>query len=452
MIQPWEFGTIPRQWVEVMATQVDEVWVPSHYVRYCYILSGLPADRVYVVPNGVDPDRFRPKSPPLDLSGFGAAARGFRFLFVGGTIFRKGIDVLVQAYQKAFTRADDVCLVIKDLGGRSFYRGQTAEPLIRQVQGAADAPAIVYLDQELAPDQLPGLYTACHCLVHPYRGEGFGLPIAEAMACGLPVIVTGYGPALDFCDPETAYLILAVVQKRTDPGLMAMDPAGSLWLAEPDVEALARLMRHVYEHRDEARARGMEASRRIRTGFTWERAAEAALERVRALREQPIRRHQQVSAVSVGAEVPQGPLALVETRSVHLLMMPDWNDPEDRWREAIRAFVSEFRPDEDVGLIIRLDPLEVPNQEAVLERIRRWAEAEGVDVDNGPMILILNDLVDPTRRDLVYATAQVLVDLSDSPRAGAIRSEAAAHGLVICGPADADMRAAWRDVAGARGS
>ena len=38
---------------------------------------------------------------------------------------------------------------------------------------------------------MAALYAACDCLVHPYRGEGFGLPIAEAMACGLPVIVTG---------------------------------------------------------------------------------------------------------------------------------------------------------------------------------------------------------------------------------------------------------------------
>ena len=58
-------------------------------------------------------------------------------------------------------------------------------------------------------EELAGLYAACDCLVHPYRGEGFGLPIAEAMACGLPAIVTGYGAAMDFCDERTSYPILA---------------------------------------------------------------------------------------------------------------------------------------------------------------------------------------------------------------------------------------------------
>lgn len=452
IIQPWEYGTIPKEWAEVMATQVDEVWVPSQYVRNCYILSGVPADRVHVVPNGVDPERFHPQAAPLDLSAFGGARNGFRFLFVGGTILRKGIDVLLQAYGKAFTPEDDVCLVIKDMGNRTFYRGQTWEQTIRELQSSPNAPRIVYIDQDLSPHELPGLYTACDCLVHPYRGEGFGLPIAEAMACGLPVIVTGYGAAMDFCDLETAYLIPAVVRKRTDPGLISLEPAGSLWLAEPDVDALAKLMRHVYEHRDEARAKGRRASERIRSHFTWERAAERALARMRALRGQPIRRYEPAAPIPVGSGVGHGPLVLAERRSVHLLMVPDWNDPENCWADALRAFASEFGPEDDVALIVRVDPLETPDPEGVLRRIEHWAEREGINLDGDPLVLILNDLVDPTRRDLVYGTAQVLVDLSDSARGRTLRSEATAHGLVVCRPNRSDMREAYGAVRAAQAS
>ena len=49
------------------------------------------------------------------------------FLFVGGTIARKGIDILLDAYTSQFTADDDVCLVIKDFGTDSFYKGQTCE-------------------------------------------------------------------------------------------------------------------------------------------------------------------------------------------------------------------------------------------------------------------------------------------------------------------------------------
>ncbi len=292
IIQPWEFGSLPKPWVEVMSTQVDEIWVPSTYVRNCYIKSGVPADRVHVVPNGVDPERFHPETPPLDLARFGLPPKGFRFLFVGGTIWRKGIDLLLQAYLKTFTRTDDVSLVIKDMGGRSFYRGQTFEQEIRRLQAMPEAPPILYLDQDLLPDQLPGLYTACDCLVHPYRGEGFGLPIAEAMACGLPVIVTNYGAALDFCDAEVAYLIPAPPKRLPERRIGDLETVDFPWLAEPDGEALARLMREVYENPEGARTKGRKASQRIRTDFTWERAAEKAMVRLRVLRDRPIRRYQ----------------------------------------------------------------------------------------------------------------------------------------------------------------
>lgn len=286
MIQPWEFGSLPRRWVEVMSTQLDEMWVPSSYVRDCYIRSGVPAERVFVVPNGVDTDRFRPDAPPLALR----TTRSFRFLFVGGTIGRKGIDILLDAYADAFSAADDVCLVIKDMGGQSFYQGQTAQQLIAACQARPNAPEIEYIERTLSDQELAGLYTACHCLVHPYRGEGFGLPIAEAMASGLPVIVTHHGAALDFCSPANAYLIPAREQRLPERRIGDLETVDYPWLAEPDRAALRELMRYVVEHPAEARAKGQAGRDLIVARFTWSHAARLALQRIEALRRQPIRR------------------------------------------------------------------------------------------------------------------------------------------------------------------
>ena len=52
---------------------------------------------------------------------------------------------------------------------------------------------VEYIDHNLSETEVARLYAACDCLVHPFRGEGFALPVVEAMACGLPVIVTGAG-------------------------------------------------------------------------------------------------------------------------------------------------------------------------------------------------------------------------------------------------------------------
>ncbi|HEY1790727.1 MAG TPA: glycosyltransferase, partial [Verrucomicrobiae bacterium] len=204
VIQPWEFGSLPRDWVN-QASDVDEFWVPSNYVRDVYLASGVPSHKVIVVPNGVDGEKFHPQAAPMQL----ATKNKFKFLFVGGTIGRKAPDLLLQAYLKQFTKADDVCLVIKDFGGAGVYAGQTFETQIRAAQSTAGAPEILYLNEELPPASLPGLYTACDCLVLPYRGEGFGLPVLEAMACGLPVVVTAGGATDDFVTDEFGWRIPA---------------------------------------------------------------------------------------------------------------------------------------------------------------------------------------------------------------------------------------------------
>src|SRR5262249_7819866 len=145
LMQPWEFGSLPRAWIEPLNRLVDEVWVPSRYVRDCFVQSGVATEQVHVVPLGVDTVRFRPETAPFRLR----TTRKFRFLFVGGTIHRKGIDLLLAAYTRTFTQADDVCLVVKDMGVGTFYRGQTAHEQLTRLQASTDGPEVEYLDQTL---------------------------------------------------------------------------------------------------------------------------------------------------------------------------------------------------------------------------------------------------------------------------------------------------------------
>jgi glycosyltransferase involved in cell wall biosynthesis/tetratricopeptide (TPR) repeat protein len=286
LMQPWEYGSLPRAWIDPLVQAIDEVWVPSRFVRDTFVRSGVPLELVRVIPLGVDHTLIHPQAPKLPLH----SRKRVKFLFVGGTIFRKGIDILLEVYTQTFADADDVCLIIKDMGVGTFYCGQTAEAQIAQLRNTPGMPKIEYINRELSNKELAGLYTACDCLVHPYRGEGFGLPILEAMAAGLPVIVTGMGAALDFCTDGTAYLLPARPAQYPEKRVGNLETVDYPWLAEPDRAALSAALKHVVAHAEEARTKGAAGRAAVLALHTWDKTAEAVEQRLRQLRNRPIRR------------------------------------------------------------------------------------------------------------------------------------------------------------------
>lgn len=274
VIQPWEFGALPKEWV-AQAPYVDEFWVPSNYVRDLYITSGVSPQKVIVVPNGVDTNAFNPNVKPMAL----ATKKKFKFLFVGGTIWRKGPDLLLKAYLNTFTANDDVCLVIKDFGTKSVYSAQSCGKQIQEIKKNPNAAEILYIDEEISTDSLPGIYTACNCLAIPYRGEGFCLPALESLACGVPIIVTSGGATDDFVHDEFSFRIASkkVVDGTT---VGAMPLAGNCWYLEPDVESLSKLMRYAYENPDELIKKGKLASSFVKENYSWKNSAEIAYQRI----------------------------------------------------------------------------------------------------------------------------------------------------------------------------
>ncbi|HEY4441411.1 MAG TPA: glycosyltransferase family 4 protein, partial [Candidatus Elarobacter sp.] len=255
--------------------------VPSTYCRQLFLDAGFDPERIAVVPNGVDPQLFdaeRSVAPfPLPTQ------KPFRFLFVGGALPRKGIDVLLAAYRRAFTRADETTLVLKLFGTRSFYQLDAAfVAALRAFVADPSAPELVVLDDDVTDEEMVRLYRSCDALAFPYRGEGFGLPMLEAMACGLPVIATAGGAADDFLDGDVAYRVPAS-RVPLQGEFRGEALAGEGWWLEANVDDLAATLRHVAAHPDEARAKGARGAERAHAAWTWEHAAAIAAERLRAL-------------------------------------------------------------------------------------------------------------------------------------------------------------------------
>jgi glycosyltransferase involved in cell wall biosynthesis len=274
-IQPWEFGHLPQAWIEPLRDHVDEIWVPSNYVRHVYERSGIPAEKIQVIAWGIDTEVFTPHAPPRILP----TNKSFRFLYVGGTIHRKGYDRVLEAYLQEFSPDEDVCLVVKDLGTNTFYRDSNLRDETIRARGNPSLPEIVYFDGSWTPGQLASLYTACNCLVMPYRGEGFGLPILEAMASGIPPIVPRGGASDDFVSEESGYL-LESREVETKHEWPLVGPALEL---EMSIAGVRRAMRTAFENARETSEKGNRAARIAAQQFTWGKTRELMAGRIAKL-------------------------------------------------------------------------------------------------------------------------------------------------------------------------
>lgn len=152
----------------------DHVLTVSQLARAGYIEAGTPAARVHAVPVGADTRLFHPGAgAPRDLRA------PCTFVFAGATIHRKGIDVLLQAFA-ALRRSHPGAARLVVVGPRG-----DSHALLECENGS---------DLEVRPAEaqagLAELFRRADCFVLPSRHDSFGMAVVEAMACGLPAIVS----------------------------------------------------------------------------------------------------------------------------------------------------------------------------------------------------------------------------------------------------------------------
>jgi glycosyltransferase involved in cell wall biosynthesis len=261
----WWSGTIPTDWVKPITEHVTEVWVPSQYVRHNFIAGGVDEGRVKVIPLGFDPAVFHHEAAPAGLK----SRRKFKFLYVGETTYRKGFDILLNAYVKTFTAKDDVCLVVKDIDCEDYYRRLAGQDAIRQCQANPHCPEIEYLETMVGETELAGLYRACDCFVQPVRASSFGMAALEAMACGLPVLTTNHGGILEFCNDQTAILLPAREIRIRPKWVGRWKVNGDQVIAEVEFTALQARMEQAYRDPSAFAAVAQIGRQHVHATFTW---------------------------------------------------------------------------------------------------------------------------------------------------------------------------------------
>jgi glycosyltransferase involved in cell wall biosynthesis len=254
-----EYTEYPQKLLSFLSS-IDEIWTTSHWHKN--ILSKLFSGPIHVIPEGIDPKIFNPTVKSNRTLNF---LNGFKFLCVARPYTRKNIPMLVKAFLEEFEGTD--AKLILAMGLKEMF------PAFKHRQIINIQPAALH-------DTMAKLYKSCQAFVLPTRAEGWGLPICEAMACGLPVITTLYSGITEFANENLIYPINynLVDLKSTDilefNGLIKNYiyetdfPTGE-W-ADPDPVHLKYQMRYVYENYQEAHDKGLEAFKHIVNNFTWE--------------------------------------------------------------------------------------------------------------------------------------------------------------------------------------
>lgn len=271
-VRTWDFGPFPPSWVRKITRECDRLWVHTEWIRQQAIVAGIPGERIAVIPHGVSTEIFCPQGQNYPLPD----NRLFYFLIAGAAIRRKGFDLALSAYLSEFSPEDGACLVVKDRPADIFYAGLDHSDAIRRQQAHLGSGSLVYIREHLSPAELASLYRSCDLCVYPYRAEGFGMMILEAMACGTPCIVPRFGACLDYCHDENAIL---VQPKRIQLPVKKTMPYNTLGFAveveqvdfcEIPVTRLAAVMRDAFQAgRDALQALSCAAAASVHENFQW---------------------------------------------------------------------------------------------------------------------------------------------------------------------------------------
>ncbi|MEM1180512.1 MAG: glycosyltransferase family 4 protein [Acidobacteriota bacterium] len=266
----WETTRMPESHV-CNLRDLDEVWTPTDWGRQVLVDSGLREVPVRVVPEGVDLEVFQ----PIPQAGLGD--RPFRFLSVGKWERRKGFDLLVKAWAEAFKPDDPVELVLHTYDAkRPDWRLDHA---LARLDAGDCAP--IRWSRPAPLLSLVLLYNRCDVAVSATRGEGWGLPIFEAMACAKPVIAPAFGALGELLDGHIADLIAVETAPAAYGWDADGDPPGEIgdW-GEPRIDHLAELLRRAFENPDRGAELGRRGRHAVEQRWTWDRSAEVALSAV----------------------------------------------------------------------------------------------------------------------------------------------------------------------------
>jgi alpha-maltose-1-phosphate synthase len=226
--------TVDRE--EAEYAEADCITVPSIFAYRSFVKQGISAEKLRLLPYGVNVARFQPVAEP--------AVDQFDILYVGAMSLQKGIQYLVQAYQK-----------INHPNKSLTFVGAPSAEIIALLSARGLWPADTKVLGHVPQTELKNIMSRSHVLVLPSVQDGFGMVMAQAMACGCPVIASHHTGGEDLFDDGYEGYIVPI----------------------RDVNALTERLQQLADNPEQRAAMGKRALARVQTLGGWNNYGEKAI-------------------------------------------------------------------------------------------------------------------------------------------------------------------------------
>ncbi|MDQ1339386.1 MAG: hypothetical protein QG567_538, partial [Campylobacterota bacterium] len=271
----WEESEFLPQFVEQFNSRLTMLFCMSDYVKNVMANNGV---KIPLATVGIGADHvLKTASKPFDFE----LPKGKKLLHISSCFPRKGADVLLEVFCTLIKEQPELALIIKTFPNphnnimelikeNNFKKTKILEDGVFLYE--QNGSSLLLINKDLEQSYINYLYENTDIFVAPTRGEGFGLPQAEAMLFNLPVVTTAYGGQSDFCTQESAWL----VDFKFDYAKTHMNLPRSLWI-EPSKQSLLEQIKLVLSASKEGLTpKLLAAKEHILSNYTWRHVAQRA--------------------------------------------------------------------------------------------------------------------------------------------------------------------------------
>lgn len=266
----WNYETtiLPKAFAKYYQC-VDKVLPSSQFSKKVFADNGMPSDKQIVVPHGVYLDRFESlgKYPLRTKKKFKILAN------IAQPHLRKNMPGLLRGYGKAFTKDDDVCLVLK-VSRRSPQPGldvSVDDTMIRWKKEFPKAPEVEIVDKFIT--DIETLYNSCDVVYTMSHAECFWMPGLEGFAANKVVVAPRYGGQLDYMNDGNSILIDGK-EIRADVRMQYWEPSPYAKAFEPDTDQAALKLRDLIANYDDYLKKFSPNMKELVQKYSWTNAAQ----------------------------------------------------------------------------------------------------------------------------------------------------------------------------------